>query len=84
MKRSDSMKVANVVWVYKKDDDAVLKWVEQANWEDLPNGCKRNLTLESANLNKEHCTVGAWGSIVMHNIDTSFENLYSAKVIIFI
>ena len=27
---------------------------------------------------------GAWGSIVMHDIDTSFENLYSFKVIIFI
>lgn len=78
------MKVVNVIWIYKKDDTAGFKWLEQAGWEDLPTGCKRCLTLTSANLNKEHLTVGAWGSIVMHNIDTSFENLYSFKVIIFI
>lgn len=78
------MTTTSVIWVYKKDDDAQLKWVKQAGWADLPDGCKRCLTLESPNLTKKHCTVGAWGAIVMHNIDTSFENLYSAKVIIFI
>ena len=77
------MKVASVTWVYKEDDD-VFKWIKHANWEGLPDGCRRCLTLTSANLNKEHLAVGAWGSIVMHNIDTSFENLYSFKVIIFI
>lgn len=54
------MKVASVVWVYKEDDD-VFKWVKHANWEGLPDGCRRCLTLTSVNLNKEHLTVGAWG-----------------------
>lgn len=54
------MKVASVIWVYK-EDDAVFKWVKQSDWENLPDGCRRCVTLTSANLKKEHLTVGTWG-----------------------
>lgn len=36
MKGLDNMTTTSVIWVYKKDDDAQLKWVKQAGWADLP------------------------------------------------